>query len=174
MDYSEEQRIRSPFVFIVFTISTIVAFAGVIMGMYQNNAEGQELYTIILLPFILVLIEALVFYLLFRTTLETSVTSAGFTFRYFPFIRSAKTIAFNTISGWKMRKLRSMREFGGYGYKRRAFSKRTGLVMGSDDALELNLTDGSVFVISTANAYMLASAIKKYAGEKEIQNGQGN
>lgn len=174
MDYSEEQRIRSPFVFIVFTISTIVAFAGVIMGMYQNNAEGDELYTIIWVPLLLVLIETLVFFLLFRTTLETNVSGSGFTFRYFPFIRSAKTISFNAIKEWRIRKLRSVREFGGYGYKRRAFSKRTGLIMGGDDALELNLNDGSVIVVSTANAYMLASAMKKYAAEKEIQNGQGN
>jgi hypothetical protein len=169
MDYSEEQKISSPVVLIIFCIGALIALASVALAMYTGYERGENMQPMILVMLVIVVIEAVVYYMVFQMPLQTSIDADGFSYRYFPYVRTKKTIAFNDIQGWKIRKIKSIWEFGGYGYKKYLFSKKIGLIMGGDDVIELRLDSKKIFVFSTHNVYMISSAMKKYISEKELK-----
>lgn len=169
MDFKEEQLLNIPLLKIIFiiTCSTVSIALGFVL--YQSDQEGTLNSILLITPFIFIGSLGLAYYILFRTTLETSISSAGLTYRYSPFIRKNKTIPFNEIISWQIKPFKSIFDYGGYGYKRNIFIKKTSFIMGKADVLILNFMQGKTISISTNSSYMLGAAIRKYLPEKEIR-----
>lgn len=169
--YSEEQQIDSKFIKIIFGFSTVFSFLGIILAINQAKTEGDisslnSLYFVAVLLFVLML---LVYLMIFRTTLELRIDSAGVSIRYFPFIRKEQTITYNTVVSWRMRQLKSVFEYGGVGYKKKLGRKQIGFIMGGNTIFELVLIDGKTVSFTAANSDMLYQELKKYIPTNELK-----
>lgn len=166
MDYSEKQRISSPVFLTIFLAALVLSLAAMGYGFYEDSAD-LKMYELIWILVIVIVIEGSAFYLVFRTTLETSVSSAGYSFRFFPFVSKTRTLPFTEIHSWEIRRIHNFREFGGLGLRRNL--RKTGYVMGGNEGVEIHMLSGKIYVFSSHNAFMLQKALQKYAPEKEKQ-----
>ena len=168
MDYSEEQRLQSMIALIAFFTGATFAFGAVTYALYDEWQKGNDITTFFWLPVFLLAVEGAAYFFTFRSVLETSIGPEGFSYRFAPIVRKKKTISFENIESWRVRRLRNFRDAGGVGYRKRLIKRRTAFAMGGNDCIEINLRSGAQFLFSTNNPEMLASAMKKYISTKEI------
>ncbi len=169
MDFSEEQKLNSPQIRIIYLITGIAAIMGSGWSMYADATSGESITALLWVPLFLIISLGFGYYMLFMTTLETQISSAGITYRYFPFVKKPVTIPFAQITGWKYKTIKSIFEYGGYGYKKNVINKKTAFIMGGKDVFEFNLQTGKTIAFTSESAYLLQSALKKYMAEKEIR-----
>ncbi|MEZ5012929.1 MAG: hypothetical protein R2794_01430 [Chitinophagales bacterium] len=169
MEFSEEQKFRNTLMYIMLGASLLVMLGGlgfaILHSIQESNTVAPELYYAISIS---VFAFGLAMYIIFRITLYTSVDSGGFHYRYPPLISRKRTVYFEQMVHWRVRPLKSIGEFGGYGHRRMLFTKKTAIVMGSGDAIELELEKGRKLIFSTAKPEALKESMRKYAAGKEI------
>ncbi len=168
MDFSEKQKLNSRVILVTFLFSSMVTFIAITFAMRQMIEAHENFYAVALLPVLLIVVLGFAYYLLFHSELETSVDRSGFSYRYFPFIRKLKLIDFHEMNSWKICSKKSLSFTASYGYKRSLLSKRTSIILGSYEFLELTLNNGKTYLFSTDNYYGLSSALRKYAADKEL------
>lgn len=166
-EFSERQYIRETAVKALLGISMGMMILIISALMYKEYSEGRDIREMQMALAFIVVIETLVFFLIFRMPLDTTANSEGIQVRYWPYVRKTRQISWLDIVSWKMRKINALGDFGGWGYRRSFKGKKTGYIMGSAKGLEMQLHNGEILVISTENPEMLAIICRKYAGEKE-------
>lgn len=166
MDYREEQKINVAWIrwmFIITSVFTFIILFATSSSETENSEESELYFSIILVASIMGLSYALVF----MTTLITEVRNTGFHYKYRPFVWKEKVIGYDQIVSWKMFVIKDWMSYGGYGYRSKGFSKTTGFIMGSKDAVEFTLSNDKKMVFTTTSAYMLQSALRKHIALKE-------
>lgn len=167
MEFQEEQRISVMWMRILFLIIIIGSLAGVLLGGMNSGHEPQ--ISDYLGAVFCVAIVSLVYYMVFYTTLKTSVSMMGFAYEYFPFVWREKTITKEMIKSWQMQTMKSGFQYGGYGIKQSYFPKKTAFMMGSRNAVEFKLHDGKTLIFTTNNPEQLQLALRKYFSQTEIR-----
>ncbi len=169
--YTEEQKVDSKLIMVIFSICALMAFLGIayaIMIEIENNnsAALSSLYGVAVFMSIGIVLAYLA---VFRTTLELQIDDKSISFRFFPFVHKQTSIAFETISTWELRKIKNIFDYGGYGYKKDFIQKKTGFIMGGKDIFEFRLTNGKTIAFTSANKELMYSELKKYIPNKEIR-----
>lgn len=168
MDFKETQRIDVTWLRWLFIISgaaiVLMLVYAVISG--QEDVEGAGLYVGIL---IVLFSMGGTYWLVFKTELETTIDSAGFQYRYPPFLNRTKTIAWSEIESWELIRLTDRIGFVGYGYgyKKQTFRKITSFLMGGNEAVRLILTNGHTFIFNTRMTMELQHALAKHIANKQ-------
>ncbi len=169
MEYSEKHYINDLGIKMLFLISAFTVFSLLIFTIASEYKAGSDETTeLIIVSIIAMVIEVLVFLLIFKTPLQIQIDSIGIHYKYRPFIWNEKTLTYPEITQWKKRKVSPFGEFYGWGYRKNDHKKITGLVLKDGQGFEFFKSDGSKLIMTSENAEMMAIAIRKFASEKEI------
>ena len=169
MEYSEKHYINDLGIKMLFLISAFTVFSILIFTIASEYKAGSdETSELIIVAIIAMVIEVLVFLLIFKTPLQIQIDSIGIHYKYRPFIWNEKTLTYSEITQWKNRKISPFGEFNGWGYRKSVRKKMTGLVLKDGHGFEFLKRDNTSLVITSKNAEMMAIAIRKFASEKEI------
>ncbi|MFI5171474.1 MAG: hypothetical protein ACHQFW_03745 [Chitinophagales bacterium] len=169
MDFSEKQQFNKVFVFIItlFVFGSIAVGVGV--GISQSSEMANEQFLWITITAGLIIFFAL-FFFIFKAELEIGVDRYGFSFKYFPFVPKLVQLDFNEMESWRIaeRKLISLKTKSGY--NKDIFRKRTSIVLGGRDYIEMIMKNGKTYIFSTKDNYGLSSVMRKFAAAKELNN----
>ena len=168
-DFREKQFISDVSVKVLVLSSAIITIVMVGAIMYKDYQAGKDIRELQQALAIILVVEALVYLLIFRSPLNTRVGKEGIFVSYNPFLLKGKVFPWNEVQSWQVRQVNAMREFGGWGYKMTLKRRKTGLIMGSGKGLEVVLTGGKTWVITTTNPEMLEISMRKYAADKEVK-----
>jgi hypothetical protein len=166
-EFSERQTIRDPGLMMIIISTGLISTGLVAFLTYKEFTEGDNMTESMVALTVVILVQVLVFLLIFRSPMDTLGGQEGFQFRYRPFQWNWRHLAWADIQSWQIRKVEPFREFGGWGYRRALFKKKTGLITGSGKGIELVLQNGYTWVLTTQNPEMLAVLCRKYAANKE-------
>lgn len=168
--YKEEQKLNSKLVAVVLVASALVVLAGISMMFWQGASLGNDELLKMMFPVIavVIIVMILVYFLIFKTTLEINIDANGITYRYFPFVPRSKTITYDTINSWQQRRIKNMFDYGGYGYQKDIFQKKTGFILQGKEIFELRLSNGNKIAFTAADKTMMLAAMKKYLPNKQI------
>lgn len=172
MDFSEEQKINSQLMLILFLAITLITTFGAGISVYDTYKETGSVVEIIWVPVFMMVVMALVYYMIFQSTLETRSDNEGFSYRYPPSIRKTKIIPWGEIISWEIRHVKSIFEFGGFGYHRDLFRKKITIILGRKDVVFFIDAAGKSYIFSTDDPYNLTSALRKRIPEKENIHGE--
>jgi len=151
--YKEEQKVRSVWVWGIFSLSTLVMMWLLISKIHSNrNEQNIELETHWLL-----IITALTFgimlltgYLLYNANLQLQIKDRAVHYKYFPFIRSWRKIKKEDINTFSIRRYNPIQDYGGCGY-RFSFTKGRALTVKGKYGLQLNYAKDKNLLIGTQN-----------------------
>jgi hypothetical protein len=102
------------------------------------------------------------FVLMFFIRLKTQITNDGIFYRFQPFHRKDKFIAWNDIERAYIRKYDPLSEYGGWGLKGWKRSNRAVNISG-DEGLQLVLKNGRKLLIGTHTASLLQQYLDQFA-----------
>ncbi len=108
---------------------------------------------------ILILIEALVFTVLFTSRLETKLDEQGIRYRLFPFHLKLRFIAWAEISSVQVRKYDPLGEYWGWGIK--GTRKNRAINIAGDVGLQLVLRNGRKLLIGTLQQEKMEAVVQK-------------
>jgi len=89
------------------------------------------------------------------------INETGVLYKQSPLINKFKTIPWDTIQNWELKKISPLRDFGGWGI--RYTGSKTGYIMDGDFGLELNTGKKKKIVLSIKNRGEVERLLKKYA-----------
>ena len=148
-------------------LKLVMAMAAVITVVPFLLMEMDQLWQIETIMTLLGLIFALVFtnVIIFAVTFQTKITSDGIYYKYPPFVRKWKKVAFQELEDYGVRKYHAFREFGGRGYKTRFFAtKARAITIKGDQGLQLYFKNGKKLLLGTQKPEELKIALKKARG----------
>ncbi len=169
--YKEEQQLNSKLLVVVLIASALVVLAGFGIMFWQGASLGNDGLLKMMFPIIavVIIIMILVYFLIFKTTLEITIDTNGITYRYFPFVPKSRTINYENINSWQQRKIKNMFDYGGYGYQKDILQKKTGFILQGKEIFELRLSNGHKIAFTAADKTMMLEAMKKYLPNKQIK-----
>jgi hypothetical protein len=107
---------------VVITIGIILAISPFILIDFGGDQPGNEIYAAVLTSAVIFIIT-LIFLII---KLKTRIDDFEFRYQFIPFIWVEKSISWDKIKKVEVRKSKSIREFGGWGYRigkgKRAFT----------------------------------------------------
>lgn len=167
MEYREAQQINNPLVIAIFIFSVLIALFAVYIMLNDLQQQGENVlqYAWVMVVILIVLVS--VFFFVFKTTLETDVSEAGFGYRYFPILPKRRVLAFSAIKSWRISQAKLF-ELGGFGYKRTLSGKKSGYIMHLNGQVEFVCMDGKTIIFSIRNKEMMRDALRKYMADKEV------
>ncbi|HET8963293.1 MAG TPA: hypothetical protein VFM99_05315 [Chitinophagales bacterium] len=169
MEYSEKHYISDWGIKVVFLVSAFTVFSLLMFTIATEYKAGSDETTeLIIVSIIAMIIEVLVYLLIFNTTLKIRIANEGIHYKYKPFIWNEKLLRYSEITQWKKRKISPLGEFFGWGYRKNNRKKITGLVLKDGQGFEFIKSDGTTLIMTSENAELMAIALRKFASEKEI------
>lgn len=169
MQYSEKHYISDWGIKLLFLVSAFTVFSLLMFTIASEYKAGSDETTeVIIVSIIAMIIEVLVYLLIFNTALQIHIDNMGIHYKYRPFIWNEKTLSYAEITQWKKRKISPLGEFLGWGYRKNNRKKTTGLVLKDGQGFEFIKSDGTTLIMTSENAEMMAIALRKFASEKEI------
>ncbi|MEY3982700.1 MAG: hypothetical protein RL160_257 [Bacteroidota bacterium] len=115
-------------------------------GTWGNNRSPEWLLALVL--FFLLLFPVFVFVM----KLETKLTAAGISFRYFPLNRRWQKIDWTEVERAWVRKYRPIAEYGGWGIRGLPGARSRAYSMSGDYGIQLVLKNGKRILVGTQNA----------------------
>ena len=156
MQFEEEQRLGNLGFHIFYVLSSLPAFF--VIAKALNEASSDEAYYEAM--YALIGIAAIfigLYFLLFRTSAKTRIDSVGIHYRYWPIVFRWKTITWSETTSVTVKSFSALSDFGGWGYK--IGRKKTGLILGGEQAIFIEKSSGKTFAISTLRAEAAKAAI---------------
>lgn len=162
MYFEETQRLGNAGFQIFYVLSSLPPFF--IVGKTVNDAATEADYNEGLGALLAITIIFVgLYFLLFRTSAQTRISSTGVQYKYWPIIYKWRTISWSEIAEIKVKKYDPLSDFGGWGFK--FGRKKTGLILGGDEAIFITRTNKKVFAISTQKPESARKAITQWAPE---------
>lgn len=97
----------------------IPLFPLLLFALHQSfEAHHNLLHHDFIVPLSATLLVILIILLLYFSTLKLEFYNNHLKYRFFPFIRTEKKINYVDIKNWKISKIDSLSEFGGWGYRK--------------------------------------------------------
>ncbi len=179
--FKEEQRFsQSPMMWILYTVF-LVSVLPIVIGMYQQFVLGKPwgdepmsdknlIFTFI---FIFILMGALLI-LFGRVKLQVRIDEDGIHYRFPFFVIREKTIPFESIEHYEIRKYKPILDYGGWGYKQgfhRKFKRinkwGNGMTVRGKIGLQLYFKDGGRLLIGTQHGEAIRRAMDKIMREEK-------
>lgn len=166
--FREEQALRQSFIpwIIVLVWIFLAVFFGI--GFYKQlylgkpfgddpTSDQQLLWTGIGT----IIFMGVIFVLLLNVMLVTEVWTDGIRYKLTPFMRNLKFIPLDDIDSVQVEKYRPILEFGGWGIRRRLFSRKTAYNFSGNIGLRITRKNGSQLMLGTRKQKELQQAIEK-------------
>ncbi|NOR76308.1 MAG: hypothetical protein GQ525_14275 [Draconibacterium sp.] len=116
------------------------------------------------------LIVGLIFGIIIRSKLKTKITSDSVLVMYPPFIRKWKSFVPEEIEKFEVRTYKAIREYGGYGIKRRHKHGQSYTISGNV-GLQLYLKNGKKLLIGTQKKQAMEYAMGKLMNIEKLSGG---
>jgi len=153
--FKEEQKYRHPWVWLIVTI---IILGVLFLRFFGNRSLTQN--ELILASAISILICLGVYILFRKTRMEVSVLKDKIILRFPPFIRKEIVFSRDQIKRYYRRKYRPIKEYGGWGVKRKNKNNIAYNVFGNV-GIQLELNNGKRILFGTQRAIAFESAMKK-------------
>ena len=174
--FSEEQSFRQSFVPWIMLASILVMLSGFgaswyhefQAGNYVNQAERHELIWSSVIAFV---VMTTVFLFILSLKLIVEIWTDGIRYSFSPLTRKTKHIKKAEIISAEVAKYNPIVEFGGWGVRKRLFSRKTAYNIRGRVGLRVHLKDGRQIVFGTQKEIELRRAVEKMMqnpGEKFV------
>lgn len=101
-----------------------------------------------------------------RMEIEVIIDHRSISYRFFPFVKTAKVLRKGDVTKMTVRKYRPVMEYGGWGYRSR-FSKDSAMTVKGNWGLQLHFTNGKKLLLGTQKPKELEKAIEQLQGSWE-------
>ncbi len=166
--YREEQLVRQsvmPWIVIPAWLFMIGTFGyGFYQQFYLGRAFGDEPMSnngLLLTGILTITLTGIFFVVLLSGSLDTEIWSDGIRYKFPPFIRNLKHIPLSDIASAEVSKYRPLVEFGGWGWRKRLFSRKTAYNLGGNIGLRVVRKNGSQIVFGTRKKDEMKRAVDK-------------
>ncbi len=165
--FSEEQRHNQWWLWVIPGAATLAVLIPFLYGIYVSEVLqepfGENPMTtegLIATGIASVLMMLIILFVLGKTKLITKINSRGIWVCYPPLYPRGKWISPEEVVKYEILTFKAIREFGGYGMKRKRKYGQAFIVAGNT-ALQLHLTNGKRLLIGTQKKQAIAHAMEK-------------
>jgi hypothetical protein len=148
----------------MFWIAILAMFPPMAMEISKAIKEGSGSFEDVA---VIVLIETLLFTLLFSSRLETKLDEHGISYRLFPFHLKTRFISWDQISSAQVRKYDPLGEYWGWGIK--GTRKNRAINIAGDVGLQLILKNGRKLLIGTLQKEKMEVVVEKIQASNLIK-----
>ena len=165
MTFSETQKFKQPWIWIVLLLSGVLVLGIFGIGIYRqiicgvpmgNNPMSDD--GLIFITFLMLVLYAGLFYLLLSLKMTTLIDESGIRYRMYPFHFKYRQISWDQIEKCEVVEYNPLRDYGGwgirYGKKGKAFN------VAGNKGLELKLKTGEPLLLGTQKPVELAEFLK--------------
>ena len=165
--FKEEQSFRQSFVPWLMLATLLFMTGGFVVSFYQqlylgntsgNAKSDNELIWGSIISFA---VMSVVFLFILSRKLITEIWTDGIRYRFSPFVRKTKHIPVNEIVSAEVARYKPLIEFGGWGVRKRIFSRKTAYNISGNVGLRLNLKNGSQVLFGTRKENEMRRAVEK-------------
>jgi hypothetical protein len=165
--FSEEQRHDQWWLWLTLIVSMLAAIVPFLYGIYSQEVldkpfgdEPVSTTGLIISCFCTTAIMGTVLFLFARSRLKTKINYEGIWYCYPPLSAKWKKVSPEEIERYEIKTFKAIREFGGYGIKkRRKFG--TAIIVSGNTGLQLYLKNGTKLLIGTQKRQALVHAVEK-------------
>ena len=161
MKYEERQYFRQPWLISLFAFLFLVNLYALLQQIIMAHPVGGNPAPdwVVLLSFCFFL---LLFVLLFTAHLDLKIDKQGISFRYFPFVLRWKTYRWEEIEELELKKIRPLRDMGGWGIRLVAGGGIAFTVSGNK-VLKVLLKNGKIRYLGLKDEKHIRNALQRYA-----------
>lgn len=164
--FSEEQSFRQSFVPWVMLAAILVMLAGSGVSWYQEMQTGRfenqaDRQALIWSSVISLVVMIAVFLFILSRKLITEIWTDGIRYRFAPFVRNTKHISLSEIVSAEVTKYNPILEFGGWGVRKKLFSRKTAYNVSGKTGLRVHLKNGRQVVFGTQKENEIRKAVEK-------------
>lgn len=158
--FKEEQRFTQPLILVIIIVSFLVVMGLTLMEYF---AEGSSMKTVELVTVIGTYFACALPIFFFK--LITRIDEKGIHYRFFPFHRKLKSIAWSEIQSVYVRKYDAISEYGGWGLK--GFFRKRGRAINvkGDIGIQLELKNSKKFLVGTQHESEAKRVLETYVGK---------
>ena len=142
--FKEEQRFTQPLIYIIISVSFLVVMG---LTLHEYFAEGSTMKTVELVTVIGVYAGCTVSIFFFK--LITRIDEKGVHYRFFPFHRKLRSIAWSEIQSAYVRRYDAITEYGGWGFKGFLGKRGKAVNVKGDIGIQLELKNSKKFLLGT-------------------------
>ncbi|HKI89293.1 MAG TPA: hypothetical protein VKA38_09715 [Draconibacterium sp.] len=173
--FTEEQRFNQWWLWLILILAGLTIIVPFSIGIYTQevlhkpfgenpmSTEGlivTGVFSVLLLGIILLVVA--------RLKLRTKITNEGIFIAYPPIRKKWKKISTEEIGKYEIREYSAIREFGGYGIRKRRWRHGVAYTVSGNVGLQLWLKNGKKLLIGTQKKLAIKSAMDKLMeGERE-------
>ncbi|MBS1560101.1 MAG: hypothetical protein JSS89_00705 [Bacteroidetes bacterium] len=157
--YHEIERVPRGLRILLLVLLTMEATVMSIAFIATSVTNGADVGEVIGFTSAAVLLPALLFILLLRTTLEVTVDASGVSVIMRPFQRKVRHYAWTEIADISTRSVSPIGEFGGWGI--RGWGKKIGYIWDGNNCIDVLTTSGKRVVVSITDAGSARAAIEE-------------
>ena len=158
--FKEEQRFTQLWLIVLIGVSMIVPL-GIIITTYIKEPDSFSTLEFIAILGIMAVASGIIF--IFK--LSSRIDEQGFHYKFFPFHRTFKLIAWHEVQSAYLRNYDAISEYGGWGLKGGALwnrSKGTAINVSGDIGIQLELKNGKKVLIGTQKQHDAQAVLETY------------
>ncbi|MBN1340118.1 MAG: hypothetical protein JXA03_12390 [Bacteroidales bacterium] len=169
--FKEEQGFMKPKIWLILApvwgSVMILLLIGLYRQLYLGEPWGDDPMPdsgLITLFFVVVLAMAVSIFLMAKSRLIVEIRDNGLWYRYPPFLSRFRQISREAIERYEVRQYSAIREYGGYGIRKRRLNLRNrgdAYITGGNTGLQLYLVDGKKVLFSTQRKEAILYAMEK-------------
>jgi hypothetical protein len=164
MAYSETQKIRQTWLWLMTIAAALVSILPIAYEMYQQAVDygspfADESLNISVVVVVVIFIALLG--LLYVCKLELRIDSDGLNYRFYPFMIKYRHIAPGEILNWQVRKYSPLKEYGGWGI-RYSTSRGWAYNVSGNMGLQLELVNGKRILFGTRKPDEINRAMEEF------------
>ncbi|MDN5200903.1 hypothetical protein QQ008_06010 [Fulvivirgaceae bacterium BMA10] len=162
--FSEKQKFTQAWLIGIMILVDLLFLSIVVPKTLGQTDSGNDP---VIMIFIILPVMFLVNYLIFSAKLETEIKDGTFNYRFFPFIRSWRSIHRSEIAQYEVRQFSPLRDFGGYGYRIDFTGKGRIFNVKGRSGLKLIFSNGRKILFGTQMPKELKIAMDKMMAKNE-------
>ena len=167
LPYTEVQKFRQPWLIVLLFIFTVLAVWGIIQQLIFGRPFGNDPvpdWVLALISFMLLVALAAFFFM----RLETRVDEQGILLRFVPFHFTPKKLSWENIQKIYVRRYRPIGEYGGWGIRRKLFSRSIAYNVSGKYGIQIEMKNGRKILIGTQNPDDVNQALDKLRHKNKI------
>ncbi|NQU87694.1 MAG: hypothetical protein HQ541_18235 [Mariniphaga sp.] len=165
--FKEEQRHNQWWLWVILIISLLAVLIPFSYGIYSQEVldkpfgdNPMSTEGLIVTGIFSVLLMGFIVFIVARLRLKTKISNEGIYYCYPPLFKKWKKLCPDEIESSEIRTFNAIREYGGYGMKRRRKYGQAFIASGNT-GLQLYLKNGKKLLIGTQRKQAIDAAIKK-------------
>lgn len=158
--FKEEQRFTQLWLIVLIGVSMIVPL-GIIITTYIKEPDSFSTLEFIAILGIMAVASGIIF--IFK--LSSRIDEQGFHYKFFPFHRTFRLIAWHEVQSAYLRNYDAISEYGGWGLKGGALWNRsngTAIYVSGDIGIQLELKNGKKILIGTQKQHDAQAVLETY------------